>query len=244
VWPQSITRPIFEVAFTFALIIFALWIPRPMQDWVSLVAFLWIFGSTMMVRENRARVELGLDGFGRSLWVIGSALALGAIEIVIARHEQTLHEPFSTGALSLRIWGYVIWSFLQQFILQNYFLVRLLRVFRPGWAIVISASLFALAHVPNPLLTFATLIWGLLACALFLRYRDIYSLGFAHALFGLTLTICIPASIHHNMRVGLGYLRYHPKEHNQRSQIPHRVSTEAWVMAEAATRRSALQARP
>jgi membrane protease YdiL (CAAX protease family) len=238
-------RSVFEVAFTFILIVLAVWTPRPQQDWVVLVAFLWIVLSTVLVRENRRAVELGVSGLRRSLWVIPAALALAALQILLARHEQTLHPPFSTSVMLGRMWGYVIWSFLQQFILQDYFLVRLLRVVRRPWlAIWISATLFALAHIPNPVLTVLTLIWGVAACTLFLHYRDLYTLGFAHAVFGLTIAISIPAGVHHNMRVGLGYLRYHPKPATQRSQIPHKVSTVAWVITEDATRRSARQARP
>jgi hypothetical protein len=239
-------RPIFEVAFTFTLIVLILWTPRPAQGWLSLVALGWILGSTFLVPENRRAVELGLGNFRRSLWVIVTALLLAVVQILFARHEQTLHPPFANGIVHARIWGYVIWSFLQQFILQNYFLLRLLRICRKPWiAVAISGSLFAFAHVPNPVLMAATLLWGVAACALFLRYRDLYSLGVAHAVFGLTLAICVPAAVHHNMRVGIGYLRYHVHRHDaHRSQIDHKVSTEAWVMADAATLRSARQARP
>jgi membrane protease YdiL (CAAX protease family) len=239
-------RPLLEVAFTFAFIVFILWMPRPQQGWLSLIALGWILGSSFLVRENRDAVELGISGFRRSLWVIATALVLASIEILIAQHEQTLHSPFVNGVVRYRFSGYVIWSFVQQFILQDYFLLRFLRAFRkPSWAVVTSATLFALAHLPNPVLTVATLLWGVVACTLFLRYRDIYSLGVVHAVFGLTIAVCVPAAIHHNMRVGLGYLRYHPHHAKvQRSQIDQSVSTDAWVMADAAIRRSERQARP
>ena len=236
-------RPVFEVAFTFTLIMLAVWSPRPLQDWVSLAAFVWIVLSTVGIRANRDMMECSLRGFKRALWIMPTALALATLQILVARHEQTLHPPFSNGVVISRIWGYVIWSFLQQFILQEYFLLRLLRIVqRPAIAVMLSATLFAIAHIPNPVLTVLTLIWGAAACTLFLRYRDLYSLGFAHAVFGLTIAICVPAAMHHNMRVGLGYLRYHA--HAQRSQMDHKVSTDACVMTDAATRRSCLQARP
>jgi hypothetical protein len=242
----SSRRAIFEIAFTFTVIIGILWTPRPVQGWLSLLALVWILGSSFLVRENREAVELGIGGFGRSLRVIAAALVLAAIEIAIAQHEQTLHPPYVHGELQYRMWGYVIWSFLQQFILQDYFLLRFLRVMPKRWmAVVGAATLFSLAHIPNPVLTVATLVWGLVACSLFLRYRDLYSLGFAHAVFGLTIAISVPAAVHHNMRVGLGYLRYHPhRQHVHRSQIPHSVSTVACVIADAATRLSDRQARP
>lgn len=244
--PSHSARAIFEVAFTFVLIEFILWMPRAQQGWLSLVALAWILGSTFLVRENRSALELGVSGFKRSLWVVALAFVLAALQILLARHEQTLHPPYENGVIHYRVWGYVLWSFLQQFILQEYFLLRLLRVFRtPALAVLVSASLFACAHIPNPVLMVATFVWGIAACTLFLRYRDLYSLGLAHAVFGLTIAITIPAALHHNMRVGLGYLRYHPHPHHlQRSQIDHSVSTDAWVMADAATRLSARQARP
>jgi len=47
--------------------------------------------------------------------------------------------------------------------------------------------LFASAHIPNPLLLEVTLRWGAAACALFLRYRDPYSLAIAHGILDICL---------------------------------------------------------
>jgi hypothetical protein len=164
---------------------------------------------------------------------------------------------------------------MQQFLLQSYFLLRLLRLL-PGKVIpvLIAAGIFSLAHLPNPILTPITLLWGIVACALFLRYRNIYALGVAHGIMGLCVAVTVPNSLHHHMRVGLGYLRYHqrpqerrtstnagapyldfemwvfarkreplslaqpkPRSHH-RNQSDQSVSTDAWVIAEAPTRRS------
>src|SRR5207342_2115974 len=75
-------------------------------------------------------------------------------------------------------------------------------------AALISASVFALAHLPNPVLTPLTLIWGFTACLVFIRVRNVYPLAIAHAIFGICIAVTIPASILHNMRVGLGYITY------------------------------------
>jgi hypothetical protein len=139
---------------------------------------------------------------------------------------------------------------MQQFLLQSYFLLRFLRLL-PGKAapIIAAIGIFALAHLPNPILTPVTLVWGTISCLLFLRYRNIYALGVAHGIMGLCLAMTVPNSLHHHMRVGLGYLRYHPGRRDRlqsddqipslhRSQIDHSVSTDAWVTAEAPTLRS------
>jgi len=63
--------------------------------------------------------------------------------------------------------------------------------------------------VPNPLLVVATVVWGIVACALFLRYRNLYVLGLAHAILGMCIAVAVPNTVHHHMHVGLGYLRWH-----------------------------------
>ena len=138
-------------------------------------------------------------------------------------------------------WGYAIWSFLQQFLLQDFVLLRLLRLLPSKRAAVLAATgLFALGHLPSPILTLVTLVWGSAACWLFLRYRNVFTLGLAHAVLGVCVAITVPGRVDHNMRVGLGYLRYHPRTlvHGYRSQSDHSVSTDEWVMADDPMRRS------
>jgi hypothetical protein len=112
---------------------------------------------------------------------------------------------------------------MQQFLLQSYFLSRLMRML-PGKIapIIFATSIFALAHLPNPILTPVTLVWGAISCILFLRYRNIYTLGLAHGIMGLCLAVTVPNSHLHHMRVGLGYLRYHPRLQERR--LVERVS--------------------
>jgi membrane protease YdiL (CAAX protease family) len=71
-----------------------------------------------------------------------------------------------------------------------------------------ASTLFAAAHLPNPVLTTATFIGALFLCEMFRRYRSIYSLAIVHAMLGLTIAITTPDSLLHHMRVGIGYLRY------------------------------------
>ena len=64
--------------------------------------------------------------------------------------------------------AYAVWTGVQQFLLQGFFLLRLLRVTPKGWVAVLAAAvLFAAAHLPNPVLTPITLVWGFVACMLF-----------------------------------------------------------------------------
>ncbi len=121
--------------------------------------------------------------------------------------------------------GYAIWAFVQQFLMMDFFLLRMLRVLRrPAYAVLATAGIFTLAHLPNPVLTPLTLLWGLIGCWHFLRYRNLYPLALAHAILGITLAVTLPGYITHNMRVGLGYLVYRRPVATHRKHTGHMAS--------------------
>jgi Type II CAAX prenyl endopeptidase Rce1-like len=119
-------------------------------------------------------------------------------------------------------WAYALWACVQQLLLQGFFLPRCLRLTKTSAsAALLAGALFSLAHLPNPLLTPVTLIWGFAACLLFLHYRNLYPLAMAHAIVGIAIAITIPGPVDHNMRVGLGYLTYHrPAQLSQPTKPP------------------------
>jgi membrane protease YdiL (CAAX protease family) len=104
---------------------------------------------------------------------------------------------------------YVIWSLAQEFILQSVFFLRLEAVFGSRKAVVAAAFLFALAHIPNPILTILSFWGGLLFCESFRRWRNLFPLGIVHAALGLTIAASLPDKWLHHMRVGIGYLTLH-----------------------------------
>ncbi len=231
-------RDLLELVACYGLILVTIWTPRPLQRWFYWAAIGWVVFSTCTSFAGWKTMGFRRTGLLRSLWVTGAALLLAAVAVGVAARLHTLHAP-SGPAMWIRTFaGYALWSFVQQFLLQGYFLIRLLRLV-PGenWAAVTAAGIFAAAHLPNPILTPVTLFWGLAACMVFLRYRNIYPLAVAHAIFGITIAITIPGPTVHNMRVGLGYLTYRAPGLRHLSQSDHTVSTMEWVKAEAPTRR-------
>ena len=246
---RSTRRDLLELAVGYILIMATIWTANPAQRAFYWLAFAWIVATSWASHEGWTGLGLGSKGLLQSLWVVGVALVLSSGAICIAWRTHTLHRLHGPTPLLLHGWGYIIWSVMQQFILQSYFLLRLLRLLPGKLApVIVAAAIFALAHLPNPILTPITLIWGVIACVLFLRYWNIYTLGLAHGIMGLCVAVTVPNSLHHHMRVGLGYLRYHSRVQDRRqinrqdtadhrSQRDHRVSTDAWVIAEAPTRR-------
>ena len=86
---------------------------------------------------------------------------------------------------------------MQQFLLQGFFLLRFLRVIpRPWLAALTAAVLFAIgAPAQSRCWCRSLLIWGLAACLLFLRYRNLYPLMMAHAILGITVAMTVPGPV-------------------------------------------------
>jgi hypothetical protein len=200
-------REIVEIALAYGLILLVIWTPPPLQK------FLWYTAAAVITVLVALRFE-GWKAAGfrwtnllRASWVIAAALAVGAAVLIAAAQFHTLRLPQPSHILD-RYAGYALWACVQQFLLQAFFLSRIMRVVgKPGKAVLAAAILFSAAHLPNPLLVPLTLLWGLAACLHFLRYRNLIPLAVAHAILGIVLTMTLPGPAHHSMRVGLGYLR-------------------------------------
>jgi len=226
--PGGPRRAMWEFSVAYALILMALWTPLPWQRVLSLLALGWVIWSTCRSFDGWPAMGFRLKGAWRPLWVVALALVFAAFGVFIASRLQTLHAPSSLLVFLSRYWSYTIWSFLQEFLLLNFFLLRFLRLITNRHVAALTvATLFALAHLPNPILTALTLVWGFAACEIFMHYRNIYVPAIVHAIFGICIAITIPGPIDHNMRVGLGYLTYREHAHHRnsfsatRSTIPY-----------------------
>jgi len=245
--PRSRRRALVEIAIAYGLILVVIWTPRPWQRLTWIVAVVSVAAIVALSFDGARAMGLRARNFLRSLWVVGVALALAGVAVALALRYHTLRNPGGPLFFFEDYWSYALWSGVQQFLLQCFFLSRLLRLLpNPKLAAFAAAALFALAHLPNPILASLTVIWGFAACLIFLRYRNLYPLAIAHAILGITIALTIPGPVDHNMRVGLGYLTYHRgfRPHRHLSHKDQIESTVAWVTAEAPTRRSALHARP
>ena len=205
---QTSIRTLAELSLGFIAIMIVLWLPTREQLIFGPIALLT--PAVIVAWSRPSAYELGLSWrpLLRSVWILPAAVALSAIGTFLAQGAGIFHEldkPELT-----HVTGYVVWTIYQQFLLQDYFMPRLARLVSSGAAIALAAVLFSLAHLPNVPLTLATLIWGVVACALFRRHRSLYVIGIAQGILGLCFAMCVPDIFLHHMRVGLGYFHYHP----------------------------------
>jgi membrane protease YdiL (CAAX protease family) len=151
---------------------------------------------------------VGRPSLARSVWIISFGMLLAAsiplLAALFAQNTPPTHAlPFHAA------WKYVIWSFVQQFMLQSFFFLRLESLLGGRRAVMTTAFLFAAAHIPNPVLTVLCLFGGLFFCEMFRRFRNIFPLGLVHAIFGLIIAASFSDAVLHHMRVGIGYVMFH-----------------------------------
>jgi len=204
-------RAIWELAVGYGLLQATLWTEGELRwAWAVAVA-LWILGVTLYHRPSLRELGLGRAGFVGSIWVMGLAAVAGAAMLSVAHLVGTLHPHALRRTLLAVATGYLVWTLQQQFMLQSFFFLRLELLLGSRKAVWAATGLFALAHLPNPVLVPATLAAGLAFCELFRRYRNIYTLAIAQAILGMCLAAAVPDALHHHMRVGIGYLSWLPR---------------------------------
>jgi Type II CAAX prenyl endopeptidase Rce1-like len=196
-----------ELILGYGLIVGVIWMPESAQRFCSPIVLIVTLAVVLAPRPGRDELGAGFRGLVSSLWILPAAAGLALVSAAVAKHFGTLH-PLYKGDLK-HVAGYVLWTLYQQFLLNDYFMPRLGRILgNSSLAVAMAGILFAAAHLPNLVLTVTTLVWGMVSCALFLRYRNLYMLGLAQGLLGLCIAVCVPDALHHHLCVGLGYLRY------------------------------------
>jgi membrane protease YdiL (CAAX protease family) len=209
---RSRRRDLLEVAIAYGMVLLVFWTPRPWQYLLWTISFCVIATIIFKSFDNPKTMGLCTGNLSCSLWAVAAALAVAVTAVILAGAMHTLHLPGPPRSFLRLTFIYALWASIQQLVLQCFFLSRLLRLLGDAtWAAAVAAVLFAVAHLPSPILTVITLICGLAACLFFLRYRSLYPLVIAHAVLGISIAITVPGPLDHDMRVGLAYLTYSAK---------------------------------
>ena len=168
-----------------------------------------------MLLSHRARGETArevgwrLDNFRTAARMLAAPmLVFGALLVAVGWYTSNLdfvrweggQSLFGVPALSL------LWGPLQQYALQGFINRRAQIVWGRGRASVfVVALVFALLHLPNPWLSFATFAGGLLWAYVYQRAPNLLALGLSHGLMTWVLFCSVPPSALHNLRVGFKY---------------------------------------
>ncbi len=193
-----------EVLGVFTLIMLYIWKWRLFYPWLWIAILALVIGSHFWRREGGGELGLRWRECRASLRpVLPWALALPAIVLALGVVFDSISPVvWRRTASSLSV--YLVWGLVQQYLLNGYLLNRLARFSRR--APLAAAVLFSAAHLPNWFLMAVSFAGGYVAARVFLRYRSLYVLGFAHGLIGFLLNLVVPDSISGGFLIGPRYV--------------------------------------
>jgi membrane protease YdiL (CAAX protease family) len=164
----------------------------------------------LMVFSHRAYGEtLGDIGFRTDNFLDSCRLLLlptiVAVLVIVAIGWFTTHAIFA-GHFRARYLSLPLWALFQQYALNGFINRRAQFVFGKGLkSIALVAVIFALLHLPNPLLAVATLVGGFVWAAVYQRRPNLFALALSHAVLSITLALNLPPNLLNSLRVGFKY---------------------------------------
>ncbi len=205
--PAAAFATALEVALVYAGILLYIWrwqFTHP-RAWMALLAV--VLASHVAHRDRLAELGLTFHGLRASArFVLPLALAFFLPAVIYGFASGALRVIQPGGRTFVSFLGYGGWCVFQQYLMQSYFHRRLMALTsNRHLSSALVALMFGAAHIPNPILTVATTLGGLVLAEVFARHRNIFPLALAQTVGGFLIAALSPAALIHNMRVGPGY---------------------------------------
>lgn len=175
---------------------------------ISAIPILLAWG--LMVFSHRERGEtLHEIGFRADNFPASCRLLLlptaAAVILIVAMGWLLNHQVFA-GHFRVRFLSLPLWALFQQYALNGFINRRAQLALGKGLkSIAVVAVVFALLHLPNPLLAIVTLIGGLIWAAVYQRQPNLFALALSHTVISITLALTISSNLLDSLRVGFKY---------------------------------------
>jgi hypothetical protein len=195
-----------RLLFPLALLEAALWSPQPLAILCGVSALWYITWHLYQDTSSIHGLGLGLRGLWTGSWLLGATFAISVATLGIAYYSGSLHLLWGLRHPWYAVLVYACWAFVQEFMLQCFFVRMLHALVSRAGVLLLSGVVFAIAHLPNISLTLLTFFAGIAFTVIYARIRNLYLVALIHAVLGLTVAVSAPDTWFHGLRVGRDFL--------------------------------------